>query len=120
MDVNKLERLLRETNYDEKKTAFLVDRFKNGFSLEYEGPQDVKITSPNLKIHGVGSENILWNKVMKEVKLKRYAGPYEHIPFDSYIQSLIGLVLKDGDDTRLIFHLPYPRGTGKSVNANTP
>ena len=59
---------------------------------------------------------------MKEVKLKRYAGPFSEIPFDSYIQSPIGLVPKDnGKDTRLIFHLSYPQNAKKkSVNANTP
>ena len=57
---------------------------------------------------------------MKEVKLKRFAGPYENIPFDTYIQSPIGLVPKDGGkDCRLIFHLSYPRGGKTSVNANT-
>ena len=60
---------------------------------------------------------------MKAVKLKRFAGPYESIPFDYYIQSPVGLVPKGIEgDTRLIFHLSYPRGTKKSklINANTP
>ena len=59
---------------------------------------------------------------MKEVKAERYAGPFEQIPFEHYIQSQIGLVPKDGGkDTRLIFHLSYPRGANStSVNANTP
>ena len=39
---------------------------------------------------------ILWNKVMKEVEAKRFAGPFEKIPFDNFIQSPIGLVPKDG------------------------
>ena len=82
---------------------------------------NVNITSPNLKFRGIGNPTILWNKVMKEVKEERYAGPFESIPFDHYIQSPIGLVPKDGGkDTRLIFHLSYPRGRGLSVNANTP
>ena len=78
-------------------------------------------TSPNLKFH-IGNENILWNKVMKEVKLKRYAGPFRHPPFENFIQSPIGLVPKDGGkNARLIFHLSYPRdGSNTSVNANTP
>ena len=55
---------------------------------------------------------------MKEVKLKRFAGPYEKIPFQYYIQSPIGLVPKDdGKDTRLIFHLLYPRD-GVLVNSS--
>ena len=45
---------------------------------------------------------------MKEVRLKRVAGPYNTIPFDNFIQSPIGLVPKDGGkQTRLIFHLSY-------------
>ena len=60
---------------------------------------------------------------MKEVKLKRYAGPFKTVPFENFIQSPIGLVPKDGGkDTRLIFHLSYlkdPR-KGESVNAGTP
>ena len=71
----------------------------------------------------VGSEVELWNKIMKEVKLKRFVGPFNNIPYDSYIQSPVGLVPKDsGAKTRLIFHLSYPhRGKhSSSVNANTP
>ena len=121
VDVDELERLLIESKYDQKETKFLVDGFKNGFSLGYEGREDVKITSPNLKFREVGNPTQLWNKVMKEVKEKRYAGPYENIPFEHFIQSPIGLVPKDnGKATRLIFHLSYPRGRGTSVNANTP
>ena len=99
----------------------MVDSFRNGFDIGYEGSEDVKITSPNLKFR-VGDETILWNKVMKEIKAGRYAGPFKKIPFsDHYIQSPIGLVDKDnGKDTRLIFHLSYPRRGGTSVNENTP
>ena len=59
---------------------------------------------------------------MKEVNLGRYAGPFEDPPFEHFIQSPIGLVPKDGGkNTRLIFHLSYPRdGGNSSVNANTP
>ena len=56
---------------------------------------------------------------MKEVEQKRYAGPFKDIPFDNFIQSPIGLVLKDGGrKTRLIFHLSYIfKDTGnRSVN----
>ena len=98
-----------------------MNGFKYGFELGYEGDAEVKITSPNLKFREVGNPTTLWNKVMKEVKEKRYAGPFETIPFEHYIQSPIGLVPKDGGkNTRLIFHLSYPRGKGLSVNANTP
>ena len=114
------ERLLQQTGYPTEKSKFLIEGFKNGFSLGYQGNRKVQMTSKNLKLT-VGSHTELWNKVIKEVQLKRYAGPFEEIPFKYYIQSPIGLVPKDGETkTRLIFHLSYPRGTGTSVNANTP
>ena len=120
VDAQKLNQLLVETDYNEDERLFVVDGFTNGFSLEYNGNEEVRQTSPNLKFRGVGDHIELWNKVMKEVKLGRYAGPFEKIPFEYYIQSPIGLVPKDsGKDTRLIFHLSYPRN-GNSVNANTP
>ena len=58
---------------------------------------------------------------MKEVQLGRYAGPFDEIPYDNYMQSPIGLVPKAGNKTRLIFHLSYNFSeTNTSLNANTP
>ena len=117
-----LEKLLVETNYNKKETQFLVNGFKSGFDIGYEGKKEsIRRFAPNLKL-AVGSKVDLWNKVMKEVEKKRFCGPYleSQIPFESFIQSLIGLVPKDGGkDTRLIFHLSYPRD-GDSVNSMTP
>ena len=112
--------LLRQAKYPESKVKFIEEGFSSGFSLNYEGPSDVKMESSNLKLR-IGNKVELWNKVMKEVGEKRYTGPFEQVPYDSYIQSPIGLVPKDGGrKTRLIFHLSYPRNTGTSVNANIP
>ena len=119
VDVKVLEHYLTTTNYDKEKRDFLINGFKEGFDLGYRGEKNVQRRSPNLKFI-VGSQSILWNKVMKEVENNRYAGPFEEIPFDNYIQSPIGLVPKDKDKTRLIFHLSYPRNSGLSVNENTP
>ena len=60
---------------------------------------------------------------MKEVKEERYAGPFEDIPFDNFVQSPIGLVPKQGNKTRLIFHLSYnfsEQLQDASINASTP
>ena len=115
------EQLLKESKFDAKKSQYLVNGFRKGFSIGYVGPEHVQITSKNLRFRGIGDETELWNKVMKEVKLKRYTGPFETVPYTNFIQSPIGLVPKDGGNrTRLIFHLSHPRGTNKSVNANTP
>ena len=37
---NHLEQLLRESNYNQEESKYLVNGFKHGFSLEYEGPLD--------------------------------------------------------------------------------
>ena len=125
VNVKKYEELLIEANYNKDKIKYLVNGFQNGFSIGYKGETKVNLRAPNLTLH-VGSKVELWNKVMKEVKLKCYAGPFQKIPFQNYIQSPIGLVPKDnGTKTRLIFHLSYPRKKSAeqkslSVNANTP
>ena len=117
---DELERLLDEYGCDRTKTKYLVDGFKEGFSLRYQGNlKKGKRLAPNLKLR-VGSPTELWNKVMNEVELGRYTGPFEDLPFEDFVQSPIGLVPKDkGLKTRLIFHLSYPKD-GDSVNSGIP
>ena len=112
--------LLDHFGYDEQKVQFLHLGFKEGFSLKYQGPLlEVQREAPNLKLR-VGSHLELWNKVMKEVQLGRFAGPFKQPPFEHYVQSPIGLVPKDkGTKTRLIFHLSFPKD-GDSVNSGIP
>ena len=120
IDSVKLEQLLTEVDYDVKKRQYLINGFKHGFSLEYQGGLNgCKRLAPNLKLR-VGNKLELWNKVMNEVELGRYAGPFEQPPYDCFVQSSIGLVPKDkGTKTRLIFHMSYPRN-GESVNSGIP
>ena len=115
--------MLIDSKYDREKTEFLLDGITNGFDLGYRGPQNRCDTSANLPFRGVGDKTELWNKIMKEVKNKRYAGPFRAIPYSSYMQSPIGLVPKAGNQTRLIFHLSYDFGQAhdnKSFNYHTP
>ena len=115
-----LQQLLSQAGYDKVKTEFLVKGFTDGFCLNYSGPLSKgRRFANNLKFR-IGTPLELWNKVMKEVELGRYAGPFEEPPFEDFVQSPIGLVPKDkGKKTRLIFHLSYPRG-GNSVNSGIP
>ena len=119
MQPDALRRLLLETDYDKNEIDFLYSSFKYGFDLGYEGSISTQRYAPNLKLR-IGTEITLWNKVMKEVKERRYAGPFSQPPFKNFVQSPIGLVPKgNGTDTRLIFHLSYPK-TGDSINSGTP
>ena len=115
-----LEELLIESNYDKVETQFLVEGFRHGFDIGYRGPEKRRDLSDNIPIR-VGTKEDMWEKIMKEVKEKRFAGPFEEIPYQNFIQSPIGLVPKAGGKTRLIFHLSYQfRSKNGSLNENTP
>ena len=116
--------ILTGCHYNTDKTQFLVNGFSYGFDLGYRGPLVRKNTAENIPLR-VGNKHQLWNKIMAEVQLGRYARPYEKPPFKNYIQSPIGLVPKSSskNKTRLIFHLSYGFGEeekDKSFNFHTP
>ena len=115
-----LEDMLVKTAYSPSETKFLIEGFRSGFSLGYQGPKTRKDTSNNIPFT-VGNHLEMWKKIMKEVQVGRMAGPFDQIPFENYVQSPIGLVPKAGNQTRLIFHLSYkfPNGN-KSINYWTP
>ena len=121
-----MHQLLHESEYDREETKFLINGLMEGFPIGYTGPRNRRDFAKNIPFHdGDGSKFELWQKIMKEVKLGRFAGPFRKrdIPFDHFVQSPVGLVLKgeDGKQTRLIFHLSYqfPNGNG-SINAHIP
>lgn len=136
IDADALEKMLKASSYPRDKTQYLVEGFKNGFSLKFEGNRQGKHEAGNLKLR-IGSEEILWNKVMKEVAAKRYTGPWAHLPLDYWYCNPIGLVPKgenkdqyvegtraaseiDPSNCRLIFHLSYEFPEVGSVNGGTP
>ena len=121
--IDQLEKLLRLSQYNEEKSNKLIQGFSYGFGIGYNGSTKRKDMSDNLPLGEVGTKTQLWNKVIKEVRLGHYAGPFKfsEIPFENFVQSPIGLVPKLGGQTRLIFHLSYDFPNGNSsINANTP
>ena len=120
INVTVLKQMLEQAKYDENKSAELVDGFQNGFDIGYRGENCRQDMSKNILLT-IGTKTDLWNKIMKEVKLGRYAGPSDQMPYDHFMQSPIGLVPKAGNKMRLIFHLSYDFSeTNTSLNANTP
>ena len=125
MKVELLTQMLQQSNYDPVKIEFLQQGFANGFDIGYQGPKIRQSNAKNIPLK-VGNETELWNKIIKEVKLGRVAGPFDNPPFENYIQSPIGLVPKSGNlgKTRLIFHLSFEfnkdKEEGKSLNQCTP
>ena len=68
LNVGNFERLLLASEYNLDKTEFLLDGFKNGFDIEYQGPTKRQSTSQNIPFT-VGNKYILWEKILKEVEL---------------------------------------------------
>ena len=111
---------MRATNYDVTKVEFLVHGFMYGFNLMYQGLVERADTSHNLPFF-VGNASDMWSKIMKEVRIGRYAGPFNTPLYQSFVQSPVGLVPKKGGKTCMIFHLSYNFKSGnQSVNACTP
>ena len=91
----------------------LVQGFKEGFQVGYEGPV-VYSPTPNLPSAMLQPE-IVDQKLDKECKLGRLAGPFSFIPFQNLKISPIGLVpKKQSGKFRLIHHLSHPPGA--SIN----
>ena len=122
INVTTLKQLLHETGYDDRLMTEIITGFSQGFDIGYRGPMERQNQSQNLPFH-IGDELILWNKIMKEVELGRYAGPYLEPPFEYFVQSPVGLAPKAENKMRLIFHLSYDFGSeenDRSVNFHTP
>ena len=118
--VKQLKLLLLSLGYDKKLSKQLIEGFANGFDIWYRGSYRRKNLSNNLPFR-VGSKLELWNKVMKEVKAGRYAGPFSKPPSEYFVQSPLGLVPKANDKTHLIFHLSYDfNQKDRSINHFTP
>ena len=124
INVGRYQELLRISRYDAVKTQELLNGFTNGFDIGYRGPWNRRSVSENIPLN-IGTHTELWNKIIKEVRLGRVAGPFNENPYkdECYIQSPIGLVPKSGGQTRLIFHLSYNFGIfpeDMSMNCYTP
>ena len=121
IDAYRYDQLLKMSKYDVQLSQYLVNRFTEGFDIGYRGPMRRQDSSNNLPFRdGVGDKINMWNKIMKEIKEKHYAGPFDVIPLIYFVQSPIGLVAKSNNLTRLIFHLSYNFREYKSVNFYMP
>ena len=112
INLKNLKKMLK--NYPNKKAAEFLDRgFSEGFDLNYTGPR-MPVDLPNLKSVENNME-IAREKILKELKLGRYMGPFASRPLDNLRSSPIGLVPKKSPgEYRLINHLSFP--PGYSVN----
>lgn len=108
----KIFRKIFVTEPNTKGAQVLLEGFKFGFKLQYEGPRYPRESS-TLK-SARQSIVILMENIDKECKLGRVAGPFSSRPFPTLTVSPLDLVPKKDGDLRVIHHLSYPEND--SVN----
>jgi hypothetical protein len=94
-------------NYPNKiDKHILAEGFLGGFNVGYEGPR-IPTNCRNLASTDI-LENQLEQKLLKELKLGRIAGPFSYRPLENLRISPIGLVPKKLGGWRLIHNLSSP------------
>ena len=87
----------------------LINSFKQGFSIGYEGPQFNHISN-NLKSYFTNLQAAAEN-IVGELRAKRVAGPFLSPPLNNFRTSPIGIVpKKDSQKVRMITDLSSPKG----------
>ena len=103
--------------YDETFKRELVNGFKYGFKVGFQGPL-APTKSKNLTSSDQNPK-LVDEKLNKELSQGRILGPYINPPFEEFRTSPIGLVpKKEPGKYRLIHHLSHPEGT--SINDGIP
>ena len=98
---------LLQDHPDQQLVNEVVNGFRHGFPLKYNGPHERRIHH-NLK-SAFQFPKQLQQHLDKEVSLGRMLGPFQSKPLDNLICSPVGMVpKKDSDKMRMITHLSYP------------
>ncbi|XP_066431505.1 uncharacterized protein [Eleutherodactylus coqui] len=98
---------------DREKAELLFKGFRDGFHIP-PPVHGVPFSLKNLR-SALEYPEVVTEKLMKEVRLGRMAGPFEEPPVQDFVVSPLGVVpKKEPNKFRLIHHLSYPRGA--SVN----
>ena len=101
--------MLISSEYDRLETQFLVDGFTFGFRLNCS-VTPLPGSCQNLQSARLHKE-VVRNKLEKEIKASRIAGPFLVPPFPNLVCSPLGVCPKKKPGTfRLIHHLSYPEG----------
>ena len=95
--------------YDSSKVDYLIQGFKNGFSLHCDG-LPVVLESKNLA-SAFANPQVVDKKLAKELEAHRLAGPFKTPPLHDFCVSPLGVVPKKKiGEFRLIHHLSFPKG----------
>lgn len=99
--------------YDSKKAEFLLDGFRHGFRVGFQG-KVTSIVHKNLKSAALQPQ-VVDQHIKKEISAGRMHGPFVSPPFPQFQCSPVGLVeKKTKGEFRMIHHLSFPEG--QSIN----
>lgn len=65
-------------DYDPALSNFLIEGFKSGFRIPYQGPHVFRLSKNLASLQG--NEGVLWQKLNNEIELGRVAGPFSSPP----------------------------------------
>lgn len=103
--------------YDNLAKSYLVDGFRYGFRIPCDNMAS-RTECKNLQ-SALSNQQVVDEKITKDLILNRVAGPFDSPPFEHFVVSPIGVVAKkEPGKFRLIHHLSYPKG--QSVNDHIP
>lgn len=92
INVDKLAHYL--SGYDSDRAQFLLNGFKSGFHLEFEGKRGYMYQfSPNLK-SALENKEVVNDKIFKDLQACRIQGPFSDPPIPSIKISPLGIVPK--------------------------
>lgn len=101
--------------YDPDEFSFLVDGFKFGFRIPFQGVRQPRVCTNHYSARENPSQ--VSKKIFKEVQKGRILGPFLVPPFRNFFSSPLSLVpKKEPGAFRLIHDLSFPKGAGTSIN----
>ena len=104
--------------YNSYLRSYLVNGFQFGFSIH--SLQANNSTSTNNLKSAQSFPSVIHAKIIKELQLGRFSGPYDVSPYDDYVVSPLGVrEKKTPGEFRIIHNLSYPYDD-TSVNAAVP
>ena len=102
--------------YDDKD--YIINGFKTGFSINFQG-EESPLSSNNSASVSSNTE-VVHQKVQSELKLGRFAGPFNKPPYENFKCSPLALrEKKESGKYRILHNLSFPYDE-RSVNTNIP
>jgi hypothetical protein len=114
----RLQHHLNNIGYDPNITKYLVEGFTHGFSIGHLAEVEDSFGKNSHIV--LSHEDIVADKLEKEIRLGRIMGPFDEPPFSPFHISPLNIRPKKSfNKYRLLHNLSHPYD-GSSVNANIP